>query len=294
MARGGQHPYPVLSMFKLILLGQWHSLSDQALEDALHVRLDFMVVTGFEMGSDMPDASTLCRFRNRLLANDLHSELLREVNRQLMDLGLKIEGAHAALVDATIITSAARPDKVIHTSLPNDDQTTDSPVIQYSADTDARWLKKGSRSYYGYRGYAAVDEIDGYVEHVHMTPANESEQKQLAQVINRLDSNVNEVLTDKGFSSKDNRALLAARGLQDGLSKKASRHHPLSQSDKNFNKMIAKRRFKVEQAFGTMKRLFGLNRGRYFGTGKTELQMMLAAIGMNLLKAQRKLEAIQG
>ena len=34
---GGQEPYSPLSMFKLVLLGQWHGLSDAALEAALKV-----------------------------------------------------------------------------------------------------------------------------------------------------------------------------------------------------------------------------------------------------------------
>lgn len=293
-ARGGQTPYCTLSMFKLVLLGQWHSLSDQALEDALHVRLDFMLFTGFEMGEAMPDHSTICRFRNRLLVGGLHTKLLNEVNNQLEQLGLKVQGAHAALVDATIITSAARPNKVIDSAAINAGEDTDAAVIEYSADSEARWLKKGTKSHFGYRGYASVDECDGYIEHVHVTPANVSEQGQLATVVNNMDASVCEVLTDKGFSSKANRGLLSVIGLKDGLSKKGARNHPLTAMDKAFNKAIAKRRFKVEQAFGTMKRLFGLNRGRYFGVLKTELQMMLAAIGMNLLKAQRKLEAIQG
>lgn len=62
---GGQEPYSPLGMFKLMLLGQWHGLSDTALEHALRVRLDFMVFTGFEPNQgELPDSSTICRFRN--------------------------------------------------------------------------------------------------------------------------------------------------------------------------------------------------------------------------------------
>ena len=60
---GGPTPYDPLSMFKAMLLGQWHGLSDTQLEQALKVRIDFMVFTGFEPGMDFPDATTLCRFR---------------------------------------------------------------------------------------------------------------------------------------------------------------------------------------------------------------------------------------
>ncbi|WP_411155874.1 transposase, partial [Neisseria meningitidis] len=33
--------YPLLSMFKAVLLGQWHSLSDPELEHSLITRIDF-------------------------------------------------------------------------------------------------------------------------------------------------------------------------------------------------------------------------------------------------------------
>ena len=37
----------MLLMFKAILLGQWHSLSDAALEQTLCVRIDFLQFCGF-------------------------------------------------------------------------------------------------------------------------------------------------------------------------------------------------------------------------------------------------------
>jgi len=41
---GGPKSYNNLSMFKAILLSQWYSLSDTSLEEALRVRLDFMLL----------------------------------------------------------------------------------------------------------------------------------------------------------------------------------------------------------------------------------------------------------
>ena len=43
---GGQEPFDGLLMFKALLLGQWHSLSDAALEQALCVRIDFLQFCG--------------------------------------------------------------------------------------------------------------------------------------------------------------------------------------------------------------------------------------------------------
>ncbi|SFF17666.1 transposase, IS5 family [Nitrosomonas sp. Nm166] len=98
-------------MFKATLLGQWHSLSDAALEQALCVRLDFLKFCGLSLSDEIPDETTLCRFRNRLIANDRLDVFLVSINEQLQLHGLMIRGATGAVIDATLIESAARPKK---------------------------------------------------------------------------------------------------------------------------------------------------------------------------------------
>ncbi len=89
-------------------------------------------------------------------------------------------------------------------------------------------------------------------------------------------------------ASRANREALKGKH-RDGILRKAARGRPLRASEKRFNKLISKRRFRVEQCFGTMKRLFGLHRARYFGLAKTHAQMAMAALGQNLLKAANKI-----
>lgn len=96
------------------------------------------------------------------------------------------------------------------------------------------------------------------------------------------------VLADKAYASRANRAALKGKH-RDGIMRKAARGRPLRASEKRFNRLISKQRFRVEQCFGTMKRLFGLHRARYFGRAKTHAQLAMAAIGQNLLKAANKI-----
>ncbi len=87
----------MLSMFKAILLSQWHSLSDTALEQALCVRIDFLQFCELSLSDAIPDETTLCRFHNRL------DDLLVSINEQLQSHGLMIKGATGAVIDATLI-----------------------------------------------------------------------------------------------------------------------------------------------------------------------------------------------
>ena len=82
----GPNPYPPIQMFKAMLLGHWHSLSDQGLVDSLRVRLDFMVFSGFDLGSKLPEESTLCRFRKRLRQLKLDEQLFQEMIHRFFHL----------------------------------------------------------------------------------------------------------------------------------------------------------------------------------------------------------------
>lgn len=244
-----------------------------------------MVFTGFEPGEPFPDATTICRFRNRLVQAKLDQVLLKRITSQLERQGLKVSGARGAIIDATIIPSAARPNQYVE---PPEDQDGEYHIVD-SADQEARWVKKGQQAFSGYRGYAVVDSEDGYVEHVQVHPANEAEVNKLLGIVDHLAPGVQAVLADKGFASQDNRQGLERRGIGDLIQYKGARGKPIAAWQTEMNKAIGGLRFKVEQAFGTMKRRFHLARARYFGMAKVQAQMCWAALGLNLLKAHRKL-----
>ena len=67
----GQPGYPPLLMFKALLLQSLYGLSDAELEEALSDRLSFRRFAGLSLTDAVPDHTTLCRFRNRLVQEGL-------------------------------------------------------------------------------------------------------------------------------------------------------------------------------------------------------------------------------
>jgi IS5 family transposase len=59
-----------------------------------------------------------------------------------------------------------------------------------------------------------------------------------------------------------------------------------------FNHKISTVRYKVEQAFGTLKRRFGFRQASYLGTVKVQSQMILKSIAFNLKKAFNKINRL--
>jgi len=278
---GGQVAYDRLKMFKAILLQQWHSLSDMELVEALKERISFMAFTGFDLADEIPDASTFCRFRNKLIERNLDERLFREINSQIEKIGLKLEKAQCAIVDATIVESCNRPRRT--TLIENDREEEEIKIEQSeSKDSDARWLKKGNRFFFGYKSFATVDE-DGFYEKIHTTPANVSEVNQFEETIRG--SKAKRVLADKGYASQKNREIAKKNEIKDGIMHKAQKNKPLTSREKLINKLISKKRYVVERTFGTLKRQFRFSRASYAGVRKVQAQITFKAICANLLKA---------
>src|ERR671933_2312334 len=97
-SREGGLAYPLLTYVKLLLLQQWHGLSDEGLEAAVDDRLSFRRFAGIPLAESVPDHSSVWRFREQLARHGLAERLPAEVNRQLDAEGLVLR--RGTLIDA--------------------------------------------------------------------------------------------------------------------------------------------------------------------------------------------------
>ena len=79
-----------------------------------------------------------------------------------------------------------------------------------SKDPDATWLKKGRRSYFGYKGFMIINQEYGYIEQVHVTPANKSEVKELETITRQ--GQCKRLYGEKGYASAANKSCLRVKG----------------------------------------------------------------------------------
>ena len=88
-AKGGRPPFEVETMLRIQFLQQWFNLSDPAMEEALYDTPMFREFVGLDAGEDnLPDESTILRFRHLLEAHDLSLQILATVNATLAAKGL--------------------------------------------------------------------------------------------------------------------------------------------------------------------------------------------------------------
>lgn len=101
----GNKAYDSSIMFKILLLQKFYSLSDEGAELGVKTNLLYSRFVGLSIDDDVPDASTIGRFRQSLMENKLYDELFTNVNKQLEAKGLMFQTGRSIIVDATLIKS---------------------------------------------------------------------------------------------------------------------------------------------------------------------------------------------
>ena len=265
----GRPGYPPLLMFKALLLQSLYALSDAELEEALADRLSFRRFVGLSLTDAVPDHTTLCRFRLRLVESALLDRLFAELDGQLEAAGLILK--RGTMLDATLIDAAV--------SAPRQGEA--------PRDPDARLVsRKGKRGVsYGYKAHVGVDEGSGLVRTVITTPANVNDTVPADRLI-RGDERI--VWADAAYHTHAREAALKARGIKPRLARRANKHHPvLPPRLRHYNRLIARRRAAVETTFATWKRRMGLTAVRYIGLAKAAAQVTMTAMAFNLRRWAR-------
>jgi len=264
----GRPGYPVLVLFKALLVQSLYGLSDRELEEALDDRLSFRRFVGLSFEEPVPDHTVLNRFRNVLASEGLLAKLFGELDRQLETAGVVLK--RGTMLDATLIEAISAP--------PGDRRAAKDPDAAFTR----RQGKGGST--YGYKAHVGVDEGSGIIRSVITTAANVNDTTPADGLV-RGDEKA--VWGDAAYHTHARERALKQKGVKARLMRRANKHHALSDRMKRYNRLISRRRAQVETTFATWKNRMGLTRIRYVGLAKASAQVLMAAMAFNLRRWAR-------
>jgi IS5 family transposase len=205
------------------------------------------------------------------------------------------------IVDATLVESKARPRRkeIIETEPVGDEELPGQQTFQAtelsveeSKDRDARWLKKGRKSVYGYKAHTMVDKEHGLVQVTEITPANIYDGHMLDPLLGSVKlPDEAEVLADKGYCSQENENTIREKKLVSRIMRKKKKGQELEPETKQYNHEISRERYRIERSFGSLKKHFGWSRSIYMGLQKTADYLAMGAIAFNLKRSLKILRA---
>src|SRR3989344_997104 len=83
----GRHPYDPILMLKMLVIQSWYGISDEELEYQVADRIYFQKFLGFP--NEIPDYSTVWRFREELAEDNELDIIWEELQRQMEEKGIK-------------------------------------------------------------------------------------------------------------------------------------------------------------------------------------------------------------
>ena len=275
--RKGRPPFPVEMLLRIHFMQQWFTLSDPAMEEALHDMPLFRDFAGLSWDSATPDESTILRFRHLLEAHKLAEQILRTVTDLLVSKKLLLRTG--TIVDATLIAAPS--------STKNGTKSRDPEMHQ---------TKKGNQWYFGMKAHIGVDADSGLVHTVRGTAANVSD---VVEANSLLHGQEIDGYGDAGYQGANKRPDMPVQTPQRKLRwhiamkrqkrKALDPQQPIDALQEQLEQVKASIRAKVEHPFRVIKRQFGHVKVRYRGLSKNTQQLHTLFALANLWMARARL-----
>jgi len=277
----GRPPIGLSRMLRMYFLQQWYTLADEALEDTLYDSHAMREFVGIDLAREnVPDATTLLKFRRLLEEHALGAAILAEVNAHLTERGLLMR--QGTVVDATIIAAPS--------STKNGKGERDPEMHQ---------AKKGNEWHFGMKMHTGVDADSGLVHSVVCTAANESDVAHAHELLHGDEATVN---ADSGYTGLHKRDEIVS-AQQDGTLRADVKWHiamkpgklrgmaegPLKELTQICERIKARVRARVEHPYHVIKNLFRYRKVSYRGLAKNAARAKVHAALANLYIARRRL-----
>lgn len=269
----GRPPFPVESLLRIHFMQQWFTLSDPAMEEALHdvpLFRDFAGLGGWD--DRLPDESTILRFRHVLEKNKLAERILATVNLLLGAKGLMLRSG--TVVDATLISAPSS-----------------TKNASGERDPEMHQSKKGQQWFFGMKAHIGVDADSGLVHTVRGTSGNVNDVVEANSLLHGHETNV---FADAGYQGAHKRPdakedVTWHVAMRPGKRKLLDKADPIDALTDQVERIKASIRAKVEHPFRDIKRQFGHVKVRYRGLAKNTAQLHTLFALANLWMVRKRL-----
>jgi IS5 family transposase len=275
---------PVI-LFKMLILQQLFNLSDEELEFQVNDRRSFEEFVGLGVMNNIPDATTIGFFRERLRKASVIEELFEMFETYLRSQGLQARGGQ--IIDATLVPVPKQRNtreenaEIKAGRLP--EGWDENPERLRQKDLDARWVQKNGINHYGYKNSICIDVEHGFIRRYAVTPANVHDSQMLPRLLDPENEH-DYVWADSAYSGECFADLLSFGGFESLIHEKGARNHPLSKAAKELNRIKSAIRACVEHVFGSMTMSMGGKLTRKIGLERNEAWWGLKNLTFNFLR----------
>jgi IS5 family transposase len=247
----GAKPFDVVMMFKIMILQRYYGLGDTQIEYQILDRISFKKFLGLEGGDKVPDEKTVWAFREALTVSNLVKEIFEQFNSFLESKGYLIN--EGKMIDASFTVAPrqrnTREENEIIKNGEGDSLWKDEPNKKRQKDIDARWTKKNNETFFGYKNHAKVGSKSKFIENYAVTDASVHDSQPLDNLLSEKDEG-KELHADSAYTGEEQEKVILKYKMINQVHEKGYRNTPLTEKQKENNKIKSKTRARVEHVFG--------------------------------------------
>jgi IS5 family transposase len=246
-----------IKMIKILFLQWLYNLSDPETEDQIRDRNSFQKFLWIREIKDIPDETTICRFRNELTNSWTQESIFSMTQFILSSMWFNVEKWY--IQDGTIIEAPKwRKNK----------------KWENTRDKDASFTKKNGRSYHWYKAHIETNKDWKFVLNTTYTTAKVHDS-QLADILMTWDEWW-EAYWDSAYLWKEKIEFLKEVWIKSEFNEKWVRNNPLTPYQKEQNRSKSTIRAKVEHPFATLKARYWNYKAKYRWIVKNAMHWFLA------------------
>lgn len=253
---GGRPSYDKLMMFKILILQKYYNLSDEQTEFQIKDRLSFLDFLGLQIGDPVPDENTIWLFKENLTNKGLSEKLFNLFTEQLMQKG--VVAKEGSMIDASFVDVPrqrnSREDNAdikkgaVPIEFAKKDKNGNRSKLSQK-DTDARWMTKSGERHYGYKDHINADAKTKLITKYSVSSAAPHDSTEIENIIDETDASLH---ADSAYRSQEIENFLKEKNCESFIHEKGYRNHPLTDEQKESNKIKSQIRARVEHVFGFM------------------------------------------
>ncbi|MBR5759670.1 MAG: IS5 family transposase [Thermoguttaceae bacterium] len=283
-SKGGRPPFDVVLMFKILVLQRLNNLSDDRMEYLITDRFSYRRFLNLELSDKVPDAKTIWKFRNDLSYAGAARDLFTVFNQLLKSEGLITH--KGSIIDSTFEevprqhNSREENAQIKEGKIPEDWQTAEQKHRLPQKDTDARWTQKGDSRYFGYKNHIKGDEESKLIVDYRVTDAAVHDSQCCLELLDEADQIL---YADSAYFGAP-----IAEGLPPGCENKicdrGKRNAPLTEGQREANRLISQVRARIEHIFGFIVNSMGGKALRCIGIVRVRFMTGLTNLVYNMCR----------
>jgi len=287
-SKGGRPPYSNLLMFKILILQHLYSVSNDSVEFQINDRLSWKRFPGLSLSDKVPDATTVWLFREALINNNTYDALFLLFNQRLLELGVITNRGSivdASFVDAPRQRNTREQNRVIKEGgIPEGWELAENAPMLAQKDLDARWAKKGEEVHYGYKDHVLVDADSKIIINYQVTAAHVHDSRMLMPLLEFFGEDINVLFGDSAFLSEEMVAEVLRNypHIRIRFNEKGKRNYPLTDEQRQTNRLKSRVRARIEHVFGHMENSMGGMLIRSIGIIRADCTIGLKNLAYNI------------